>query len=144
MNFRLFNTQSRTKEAVRCEKGKNLCKSDTDSLFKEKILRNLKISFTPISKALSPQHYLFLNIRFHISDFASKKSQNRLRHLLPFAPLQQTAGCLFVNTTPLLEVKRYFLRHALVAHVRHPFFPQRSRFRTAFAAQNHPMDTVQR
>ena len=52
MTFRLFNTQNRTKEAVRCEKGKNLCKSDTDSLFKEKILRNLKISLTPIAETI--------------------------------------------------------------------------------------------
>ena len=53
MTFRLFNTQNRTEEAVQYEKGKKLlCKSDAKSLFKEKILRNLKIFLTPIAETI--------------------------------------------------------------------------------------------
>ena len=84
-----------------------------------------------------PHIFLLFDVRF-----VSTKPQRRLRHLLPFASLQQTAHRFFVKSAPLLEVKRYFVRQTLIAHVRHPLFPQRSRFRTAFATQNHPMNAI--
>ena len=135
MNFRLFSTQSRMKEAVRCEKDKNfLCKSNAGFLFKENLEKFENLSHAE-RKSIRCRKiaYSLTSVFVHLY-FASINPKNRLRHLFPFAPLQQTTGCFLVKTAPLFEIKRYFLRHALVAYVRHPFFPQRSRLRTAFAA----------
>src|ERR1035438_5638772 len=65
-------------------------------------------------------------------------------HLAVSTAIELPPGKVLPGTAPLLEEERDFRRAALTQDVLHPFLAHRPRLRTGFAANDHPMNTIER